>query len=280
MPARDSSEIKEKILFVLRKRGPSLPVHIATELEISPLFASAFLAELVSEKKIKISNMKVGNSPLYLIAGQEPMLERFSQHLKSKEKDAFALLKEEKFLKDDGQHPAIRVALRSIRDFAVPFKARDEIFWRYFTVPETEFKIKPQLKKIEKKKVKELDIFDKEKAEEKPKRKTTRKRKSIKKNDKFFNKVKEFLSEKSIEIIDIESFNKNELVLRVKSQDKEKLLVVYNKKRINENDILKANKKSSELGLSYMLLSFGEPLKKLTNLIQALSNLSTIETLK
>ncbi len=275
MPTQDTSGIKEKILFILQKRGPSLPVHIAKETDLSILFASAFLSELFSEKKIKISNMKVGSSPVYFLFGQESMLENFSQHLKSKEKEAFILLKEKKFLKDEEQDPAIRVALRAIKDFAIPFKKNEETFWRYFTSLETEFKIKEKPKKIEKKKIEEkLDIFDK-----KPK-KTIRKKIPQKKNDKFFNKVKEFLSQKSIEIVDIESFYKNELILHIKIQGERKLLIAYNKKRINENDIVKANKRASESNLSYIVLSLGEPLKKLNSLISAVKNLSAIEKLE
>ena len=130
MPTQDTSKIKEKIIFTLRRRGPCLPVHIANEIQTSILFASAFLSELVSEKKIKMSYMKVGSSPIYFIPGQEHLLERFSQHLKTKEKDAFELLKNHRFLIDSKQDPAIRVALRFIRDFAIPFKQNNEIVWR------------------------------------------------------------------------------------------------------------------------------------------------------
>ncbi len=297
MPAKDASEIKEKILLILKRRGPSLPVHIAKETELSILFASAFLSELLSEKKIKMSNMKIGSSPIYFISGQEPILEKSSQYLKSKEKDAFTLLKEKRIIKDTEQNPAIRVALRSIKDFAVPFKKDGEIFWRYFTIPESEFKIDEKQKarltqpkaqqeivrlKIkqsepvsEQIKQKELNIFDKPKLKPKKRRKP-----SQKKNDKFFNKVKEFLSQKSIEILDIESFSKNDLFLRINDAGKERLLVAYNKKRINENDIIKAHKKASELNLSYIILSLGEPLKKLSNLINAIKDLRGIEKIE
>jgi len=44
MPIKDTSEIKEKIILILRKNGPSLPVHIAKEIETSILFTSAFLS--------------------------------------------------------------------------------------------------------------------------------------------------------------------------------------------------------------------------------------------
>ena len=302
MPTQDTSNIKEKIMLAFKRRGPSLPVHIASETGLSMLFASAFLSELLSEKKIKLSFMKVGSSPIYLISGQEPMLERFSQHLKSKEKEAFELLKKKKFLKDEEQVPAIRIALREIKDFAIAFKKDEEIFWRYFTIPKNEFefpKIKPMekvpqqedkkkpeeeisLPKEEKSKEKtlekqELNIFDKQKTA-----KTSAKKRTItkKNNDKFFNKVKEFLFKRSIEILDIENFGKNDLVLRVKTKEEEKLLVAYNKKRICEADIIKAHKKATEFNLKYIVLSLGEPLKKIDSLIKAVKNLSEIEKIE
>ena len=287
MPTQDTSEIKEKILFILKNRGPSLPVHIAKETGLSMLFASAFLSELFSEKKIKISNMKIGSSPVYFLLGQEIMLENFSQYLKSKEKDAFILLKEKKFLKDKEQEPAIRVALRAIKDFAMPFKKNEEIFWRYFTISETEFQEKEKLpQKIElqkpqiKEKPRELNIFDKTLKKEIKKKQVKKKKTNKKQNEKFFNKVKEFLSKNSIEILDIENFSKNNLILRVKRNEKEQLVIAYNKKRINEADLIRAYKKASELNLLYIVLSLGEPPKKLKEFLIAIKNLLEINKLE
>lgn len=288
MPAQDTSQIKEKIVFTIKRRGPCLPVHIASEIQTSILFASAFLSELFSEKKIKMSHMRVGSSPLYFISGQEYLLENFSQHLRSKEKDAFNLLKEKKFLIDSKQEPAIRVALRSIRDFATPFKENEEIIWKYHT--ETGFPpklLKPIIQKkaefVEEEirvieKPKQLDIFGEETKE--PIKKTVQKvpvkrvTASQRKNEKFFNKVKEFLAEKSIGISGIEGFSKTDLILRVIEEGIEKLLIAYNKKRITETDLLKAHKKASEYNLPYIILSLGDPPKKLENIIEAVRNLS------
>lgn len=84
--------------------------------------------------------MKVGNSPIYYLSGQEKQLEPYSEYLKNKEKEAFMLLKENQFLKDREQEPAIRVALRSIKDFAKSFQNNEnELYWRYFLIPEGEF---------------------------------------------------------------------------------------------------------------------------------------------
>ena len=286
MSEENALKIKEKIISLFRNKGPCLPASVAKETGLSILFASAFLSEFISEKKIKISSMRVGSSPLYFIPGQEKMLENFSEYLKSREKDAFILLKEKKILKDMEQEPAIRVALREIKDFAIPFKNKDEIYWRYFTFSEENVRdsLKEEVKEsenIQEKKESEKIIKKEVDAEvDKIKEtKKTQKKKAVKEN-KFFNIVKNFLSEKNIELLEILKFSKNELVLRIKIDNEEKILVAYNKKRINENDIIKANKKASEFGLHYILLSIGEPLKKTNEFMVALKNLSSIEKLK
>lgn len=141
-------ETRQKILDILKQRGPSLPIHVAKGSGISMIFAGAFLSELISEKYVKTSYMRVGGSPLYLLPGQEPMLENFYQHLGGKEKDAFIFLKEKKILEDERLDPAYRVALRSIKDFAQQMivkqrldgQEREFIFWRYFLFSEDEAK--------------------------------------------------------------------------------------------------------------------------------------------
>ena len=275
MPEINALEMKEKIISILKTRGPCLPVNVAKETGLSILFASAFLSEFISEKKIKISNMKVGNSPLYFIPGQEKMLENFSEYLKSKEKEAFILLKEKKILKDSEQEPAIRVALRAIKDFAIFFKKNEEIYWRYFTTEETEIKEKPKEPEKIIEKENELNIFGREIK----KTKKTQKKKTVKEN-KFFNIVKEFLYKKNMELSEILKFSKNELVLKIKTRDEEKIIIAYNKKRINENDIIKANKEALEFNLPYLILSLGKPLKKTNEFMDALKNLSSIEKIK
>jgi len=286
---QDPNEIKERIISVLKSKGPSLPVHIAGEIKSSILFSSAFLSELVSEKRIKISHMKVGSSPLYFLTGQEPSLEKFPQYLKSKEKEAFLLLKEKKFLKDKDQNPAIRVALREIRDFALPFKSGEEIIWRYFLVPESEFKIREEkpvemeIKKpvlVQGEMEKPLDILIKEEPEIKPKKRKVYKKKGSGKEEKFFSDVKEFLSANSIDLLDIKNFGKKEIILRVKDKGDEKLLVAYNKNKIGEDDIIKASKKASKENLPYMILGLGGPLKKIDRFIEALKGLSSIKKVK
>jgi len=141
---------KERILNTIKIKGPSLPVKISKAIELSPLFTSALLSELYAEKRLKISNMKVGSSPLYYAEGQEHLLENFIQHLNRREQEALSLLKSKKILSDEEQQPVIRVALRAIKDFAIPIRVRVnekvKIFWKYLTLPDQE--IRPEIQKI------------------------------------------------------------------------------------------------------------------------------------
>ncbi|MFA5259397.1 MAG: hypothetical protein WC979_04475 [Candidatus Pacearchaeota archaeon] len=144
-------DVHNKIIETLKKRGPSLPIQIAKEVALSSLFVSAFLSELVDDKRVKVSSLKVGGSPLYFLEGQEEQLEKFHKFLHPKESEAFLLLKSNKLLKDSGQDPAIRVALRAIKDFSYGFKIGEDIYWRYLLVPEQEItelissQVKPNL---------------------------------------------------------------------------------------------------------------------------------------
>lgn len=133
-----ASEVHNKIVNFLQRKGPSLPISIAKELGISSLFVSAFLSELVDSKRVKISNLKVGGSPLYFLGGQEKSLENFYNFFHPTEASTFLLLREKKILRDLEQQPAIRVALRAIKDFAVGFNYKNEIFWKFYNVSDSE----------------------------------------------------------------------------------------------------------------------------------------------
>jgi len=284
MSIRNPLEIKERIISALKRRGPSLPVHIAKEMGMDILFTSAFLSDLIAEKNVKISHMKVGNSPLYFCPEQENMLKNFAHYLKSKEKDAYLLLEEKRFLKDDEQEPAIRVALRKLKDFAKPLEKQGNLFWRFFETPE-EQEIKGEISTIKEQEIKEESL---EIAEKKPKKERTKIERTPKKthkkapqrkkqNEKFLERVKEFLAKHSGEIINIEEIGKSEFTLRIKIDEEEQLLIAYNKKRICEKDIIKAAKKSKELNLKYSVLSLGDLPKKISDLIIALQNIKNIE---
>ena len=92
-------EISEKILSIVKTKGPILPVGIAKEINTNILMASAYLSELVSNKKIKITYIKVGGSPLYYVDGQEHKIQNFQGNLHEKESKTYDLLKKNKLLR-------------------------------------------------------------------------------------------------------------------------------------------------------------------------------------
>lgn len=274
-------EIKRRILDFLRIRGPSLPIQISSEIKVNSLFTSAFLSELLNEKEIKMSFMKIGSSSLYHLPGQESRLENFSQHLKSKEKDAFIMLQSNKFLRDSELDPAIRVALREIKDFAIPFQRENEIFWRYFLEKEENYKkleppkqeIKEEVietpKEIEKPKIEE--IFEKkeevkEEAEEvKEKIKKPKKIVPSEPNE-FYEKVGKFLKKKGIEVLEEIEIKKREVLAIINvNSDLGKIkffMFAIDKKQITTDDLLDSIKRAKPYNLPSAVFSTGKLHKK------------------
>jgi hypothetical protein len=135
MPAIDHTP---KILQIIRMRGPVIPVQVSKEIGLDIMMSAAVLADMSSRRIVKVSNLKVGGSPLYYLAGQEHKLENFSGRLVEKEKKAYDLLKASGVLRDRALEAVERVALRQIKDFAVPLEVTlngdKEIFWRWHTL--------------------------------------------------------------------------------------------------------------------------------------------------
>ncbi len=319
----DGKEVKQKILRYLEEKGPELPIHIAKHIGMNTLFAGAFLSEMASEGTIQISNMKVGGSPLYFTRAKVAMLENFSKYLNEKEQEALMLLKENKVLKDEEQHPAIRVALRGLKDFAIQLKQEDgRMLWKYFLAedkteepqknlePEKMILEKPRApeqtkiqaqesiselerinKEIEEKR-KELELLnqkipqEKDKIDqeviikklEKPKNKA--KKKKIDEKEKFLGEIKEALTKKGFSLINIESYDKKQVFARVSISGTEYLIAAYNKKKVEDSDLIKAYKKSLALNLPYHVISRGDVSKKTREAIEAYKRLAQLDILE
>ncbi|MEK6820679.1 MAG: hypothetical protein AABX71_03125 [Nanoarchaeota archaeon] len=290
-------DTRNKILSLLKIRGPSLPIHISKATGLSTLFAGAFLSELASSKELKISNTKVGGSPLYFLSGQEIQLENFSSYLPGKEKEAFSLLKQKEILEDRKQEPAIRVAIRNIKDFAFPFIINKEegqqLFWRFYSLNEEqareqlEKKEKPEIKPETAVKIKKVEAI-KPKAEVPAKIKQEVKsqeiklvkkeveiplitikekpaKKSAEKSD-FVNKIISLLGTENIEILEEKEYRKKDYlaVIRINSDiGKIKfLLIAKDKKTITENDLSIALQKAQTSKMPSFLISSGQLNKK------------------
>jgi hypothetical protein len=303
-------ETRSKIISFLKIRGPSLPIHISRETGVSTLFAGAFLSELASNSEVKISSMKVGGSPLYFLPGQESQLENFSNYLQSKEKEAFSVLKEKKLLEDRKLEPAIRVALRSIKDFAFPLLLNSPeqiLFWRFYSLPEEEAKllvekliVKPIQVEIKKKveekkqeikpdiKVEKPKPQIKEIKEEKPDIKKEEVEKPLltikeqakkpgKEKSNFVNKIINFLESESIELIEEKEYKKKEYEAKIRiNSDIGKisfLLIAKDKKTITENDLTIALQKAQSSKMPSFLISTGSLNKKAQAYLDSYSSL-------
>ena len=153
-------QVKEKALQIVRTRGPILPVQITKELGVNVMMAGALLSELVDNKVLKISNTKIGGSPVYYVTGQEPKLQSLRDKLNDKQQIAFDMLNRDKILRESLQEPVIRQSLRDIKDFAIPLQVTsgtiNEIFWKWYltTDAEAEVIIGAQLEEISKQQTK------------------------------------------------------------------------------------------------------------------------------
>lgn len=288
-------EKKDKILSIINMRGPSLPIQIARAIDTQGLFASAFLAELCTEKKLKMSNMKIGSSPLYYLEGQENLLENFIEHLNSREKEAFSLLKKEKILDDSKLEPVVRVALRAIKDFAVPVRVRVDgdvkTFWKHFSLPENdvkkiirdklitkkpEEKEKPEIKKISEE-IKEKQVILKAEKEIK------RAQKKIKEYE-FCKSIRDYIAGKNIEITEIILERKRELIAKIRIDialgKQDFLLVAKDKKNINDNDLTLALQKAQSEKMPAYFISVGKLNKKAEEYLSEWKNLVKYDSAK
>ena len=130
---------REEIVSFVRMSGPVLPVQIAKKLETDVMIASAMLSELVSTKNMRLTRLAIGGSPLYYLPGQESLLGNKLYHvMNSMEKEAYNLIKEKEVVAENELTPAVRVALKGLKDFAFALYVREGdkeyAFWRFYLV--------------------------------------------------------------------------------------------------------------------------------------------------
>ncbi len=299
-------DTKEHILSKIQSFGPTFPTRISRETDISPLFVGALLSEMVSEKKLIMSSMKVGSSPLYYLKGQEAMLESFTQYLNGKEKETVQKLKEKKILDDSSEDPATRVALRKIKDFAVPMilsiNNEERLFWRYFTLDEKEAinkiggkaKIKahakeaPEIEKIEKvsdSPIIKMETLQKESIVPETQIIEPKKTKSKEKKDSIFAKtIRDYLIEKNIELLQELAIKNKEFHARIRTDTplgkQEYFLIAKDKKKLTEDDLAIALHKAQAEKMPSFLLVKGDLDKTAKPYLEQWKNLIKFEKLK
>ncbi len=128
--------VQDQILNFLSVTGPTTPTKVAKNIKTEIFLASAHLSDLASRGKVKISNLKVGESPLYYLPGQEEQLYSFAAgNINLKDLSVLERLKSRKIMRESELDLLSKVALRSLKDFAVPlnvnFSERTELFWKW-----------------------------------------------------------------------------------------------------------------------------------------------------
>jgi len=274
------NEVHNRIINLLKEKGPSLPIKLAKEIGLSSLFISAFLSELTSEKRIKMSHLKVGGSPLYFLEGQEEKLEPYYKYLHPKEAETFLLLKKNKILKDNEQDPSIRVALRSIKDFSIEIKKEGEIYWRYFSTPKPEIKkplFKETEKQINKEEVQKRTISKKHIEEFQNPLIIKSISKKIKEKSEFIKKVINFLNKNNLKIEKEKDYKTKEYncIIQIKSQLGliNFLTQAKDKKTISETDLKKLLSNSQKIPLPALLIYTGTISKKAKQYLEDYSSI-------
>ena len=286
-------ETRDRIINFVKSKGPVLPFQIAKEINTNILMASAHLSELASSGILRISNIKVGGSPLYYAPGQENLLQKYASNLNEKEKRAYDLLSHEKILMDSELTPLLRVTLAEIKDFAkqatVNIDFVNHVVWKWYLTSNDEAKSilennnKPlnisnqksvQMEQIEIQKVIPQQAIQKSFAQEiinpeAPPQKTTKQ--DIK--DELYSSLTSFFEKNKINVISFEIIKKNleiDFILDIPSVFGS--LTYYckskNKKRISDSDLSSAYLKGQFKKLPVLFLARGELSKKAAEILK------------
>jgi hypothetical protein len=129
----------DAVLTLITQQGPCVPADLTSATQTDSIILGAIFSSLVEQKKIKITQLKWGGSPLYYAPGQEDLIQKLYTKLNEKDKRAYDLLKEEGILRDDELTPLQRTCLRNLPDFAIQLKVTKQqnplIFWRWYLYP-------------------------------------------------------------------------------------------------------------------------------------------------
>ena len=285
---------EKELLDFVRIKGPVIPSDVAKKFNLSILIASAILSEMVSRGVLKISSLKVGNSPVYYLESQREKLQYFASKLNEKDRFTYEMLKKKLVLEDSKLDPLTRVSLRKIKDFAKPFfikeSNKEHLFWRWYLLDEDSARKRALelLKHKEHMKEKNIKVEISEGVKQESPEKTLRtteasveKQESLKpviletKNlrfDKapekdFFKSVKNFFDKNNIKVLSQEIIRKNrEFDFVVEMKTPVGMLKYYckvlKKKRVNEADLSKVFVQAQSKKLPAIFLITGKLTKK------------------
>lgn len=133
---------KEEVFQVIKAKGYVIPSDLTRQFRLDTFMVGAVLSDLVREKRLLISRVKIGGSPVYYVPEQREKLQELSSYLNEKDKGTYQLLKKDIVLCDADQTPLVRVSLRNIKDYAKPIEVtvagQTHLFWKWYCATDTE----------------------------------------------------------------------------------------------------------------------------------------------
>lgn len=276
---------ESEVLSIVEEKGPVLPRDVVKEVGGDTFLVGAILSQLVDKKEIKISHTKIGGSPVYYVSGQEEKIQELYKYLHEKEKKAYDILKIKKVLRDTTEQPAIRVALRNIRDFAKPLEVKikgvKEIFWKWYLLENisAENHIREIVKKempvpiVEKEAPKPIEEEKPEIAKEKQQILPKEEPEQIEEEQELLSKINTTFHTKNIEVIEKKIIRKNseiEMIINIPSPvGKLKFFCkIKNKKKNSDKDLSSAYVEGQMKKLPVLYVTTGDFTKKAKQMLE------------
>lgn len=133
---------KEHVLQVVRTKGYVVPSDLVRDFRTDTFVIGAVLSDLVHDKKLGATSVKIGGSPAYYAPEQKEKLQDLFKYLNEKDRGTFELLRQQKVIADAAQSPLLRVSLRTIKDYAKPIEVttngQTHLFWKWYLATEQE----------------------------------------------------------------------------------------------------------------------------------------------
>ena len=133
---------KEHVLEAVKMKDYVVPSDLIRQFNVNTFIIGAVLSDLVSDKKLIATTVKIGGSPAYYAPEKKENIQQLVKYLNEKDKTTFTLLQNKKVLADTDQTPLVRVSLRTIKDYAKPIEVtinnETKLFWKWYLATDQE----------------------------------------------------------------------------------------------------------------------------------------------
>jgi hypothetical protein len=264
---------KDDVLSAVKAKGYVIPSDVSKQFAVDTFIMGAMLSDLVSEKKLFVSTVKIGGSPVYYAPEAKEKLQELFKYLNEKDKQTYLLLQEHTVIPDAGQQPLVRVSLRNLKDYAKPLdvvaQGTTQLFWKWYLATDEEInaKISSLLspKQEVKQEIQEEKLISKAAKIKKPKEQ--QQSLPVVPDDVFVQQILSFFSEKNITVTDAVVIKKGEVdcIVHIPSAvgTIDYFCKAKNKKKCTEGEIASAFVAAQLKKLPALFLTTGEVSKKI-----------------